>query len=329
MPRLSCVIPVAGSGKALETAALETTLVSVLENRPAGCEVIVVHNRPYADPYALQDEVRFVENPGAGLAACAARGIQLSAAPIVHVLAAGLEVEEGWTEAAMRHFANPEIAAVAPVIRDSDNPMQVLAAGVGYHCGGSRHVCTAAPDADTSRLKALGPTIDAGFYRKSAIEALGDGLPTNLGDRLADVDLALGLHYAGLETVVEPKSAVYAQRLVAFDRGGFRAGLHAERLFLRNLPTSGWFPAFLWHPLTVATELARSVLSGSTLMQIAGRLTAWFSLGQYRLHHHRLHVAREIVERDVAQRAVIAKLPQPSKATASLGARVPRKARAG
>jgi hypothetical protein len=325
VPRLSCVIPVAGSGKAPPTAALETTLVSVLENRPDDCEIIVVHNRPYADPYDLADEVRFVEHSKAGLAACATRGIQFAEAPIVHVLAAGLEVEEGWTEAALRHFANPEVAAVAPVVRDSNNPMQVLAAGLSYHRGGSRHVCTAAPNADTSRPKVIGPTIDAGFYRKAALESLGGGLPTNLGDQLADVDLALGLHYAGFESVVEPKSAVYAQRLIDAGRGGFRAGLHAERLFLRNLPTTGWLPAFLQHPMTVVTELARSVPTGSTLAQIAGRLTAWFSLGDYRLHHHRLDVAREVVEHDVAQRAVIAKLPSARMAETP----VRRKARAG
>jgi hypothetical protein len=331
VPRLSCVIPVVGSGKAHQTAALETTLVSVLENRPAGCEIIVVHNRPYADPYALADEVRFVEHPGAGLAACATLGIQLSEAPIVHVLAAGLEVEEGWTEAALRHFSNPEVAAVAPVIRDANNPMQVIAAGVAYHCGGSRLICTAAPDADAPRLKPLGPTIDAGFYRKSALKTLGDGLPTNLGDQLADVDLALGLRYAGFESVVEPKSAVYAQRLVGGDRSGFRAGLHAERLFLRNLPTTGWLPAFLMHPMAVIKELARSVPNGSTLTQIAGRLTAWFSLGNYRLHHRQLDVARETVECDVAQPAIIAKLPPAPmghvKSTSPIDRR--RKAKAG
>jgi hypothetical protein len=324
VPRLSCVIPVVGS-----IEALETTLVSVLENRPDDCEVIVVLNRPYADPYALDNEVRFVEFPGAGLAACATLGIQLSQAPIIHLLAAGLEVEEGWTEAAVRHFADPEVAAVAPVIRKTSTPTRVLAAGVRYERGGRRSVCNAAPTSTTAGAQAIGPTIDAGFYRKSALEALGDGLPVNLGDQLADVDLALGLHYAGFESVVEPQCAVYAERLVGRDRGGFRAGLHAERLFLRNLPTSGWPPAFLLHPLAVAMELLLSVASGTTLTQIAGRLAAWFSLADYRLHHHLLNVAREIVERDIAERAVIVKLPAPKQPAANSRGPARRTVRAG
>jgi hypothetical protein len=309
--------------------ALETTLVSVLENRPNDCEVIVVLNRPYADPYALDDEVRFVEFPGAGLAACATLGIQLSKAPIVHVLASGLEVEEGWTEAALRYFADPEVAAVAPVIRKTSSPTRVLAAGVRYERGGRRSVCSAAPNSTTAGAQAIGPTIDAGFYRTSALEALGDGLPVNLGDQVADVDLALGLRYAGFETVVEPQCAVYAERLVGRDRGGFRAGLHAERLFLRNLPTSGWLPAFLLHPLAVAMELLLSVTSGTTLTQIAGRLAAWFSLADYRLHHHLLNVAREIVERDIAERAVIAKLPAAKQPAAAPRGPARRTVRAG
>jgi hypothetical protein len=320
VPRLSCVIPVVGS-----IEDLETTLVSVLEHRPDDCEIIVVLNRPYADPYGLEDEIRFVEFRGAGMAACATLGIQLSRASIVHVLAAGLEVAEGWTAAALPHFADPEIAAVAPVIRDSRNPACVLAAGVRYHRGGRRSVCKAAPNSAASRSRALGPSIDAGFYRKSALEALGDGLPTNLGDELADVDLALGLHYAGFETVVEPQCAVFADRLADSDRGGFRTGLHAERLFLRNLPVTGWLPAFLLHPYAVAEELLRSLPRGSTLTQIAGRLAAWFSLADYRLHHHLLSVAREIVNREIAERAVIAKLPVPEEAAPESPARAARR----
>ena len=62
MPRLSIVIPVLGN-----VEGLEDTLVSVLENRPVDCQIVVVLNRPYDDPYDLKDEVCFVEAPpGAG-----------------------------------------------------------------------------------------------------------------------------------------------------------------------------------------------------------------------------------------------------------------------
>ena len=61
MPRLSIVIPVLGN-----LDRLEDTLVSVLANRPADCQVVVVLDQPYADPYDLKDEVQFIELPGQG-----------------------------------------------------------------------------------------------------------------------------------------------------------------------------------------------------------------------------------------------------------------------
>jgi len=56
VPRLSIVIPVLGDPR-----KLDDTLVSVLENRPAHCEILVVHNEPYDDPYQLSNEVCFIE----------------------------------------------------------------------------------------------------------------------------------------------------------------------------------------------------------------------------------------------------------------------------
>ena len=41
MPRLSIVIP-----SVADCNLLEDSLVSVLENRPADCGILVVHNRP-------------------------------------------------------------------------------------------------------------------------------------------------------------------------------------------------------------------------------------------------------------------------------------------
>ncbi len=45
------------------TEGLETTLVSVLERRPEGCEVFVVLNVPYHDPYGLQGEIQILQAP--------------------------------------------------------------------------------------------------------------------------------------------------------------------------------------------------------------------------------------------------------------------------
>ncbi len=44
-PRLSIIVPYCR-----DEAAFETTLVSVLENRPNQCEVLVPHDGSYQDP---------------------------------------------------------------------------------------------------------------------------------------------------------------------------------------------------------------------------------------------------------------------------------------
>src|SRR5437016_2690011 len=68
--RLSIVIPVLGNA-----ADLERTLVSVLSNRPRGCEILAVTNTPYPDPYNLSGEVRFLEaGRKAGFVECANLG---------------------------------------------------------------------------------------------------------------------------------------------------------------------------------------------------------------------------------------------------------------
>ena len=60
VPRLSIIIPCLGGG-----AEFDGTLVSVLQNRPADCEVIVAHTDDYGDPYALRGEVEFVHGSAA------------------------------------------------------------------------------------------------------------------------------------------------------------------------------------------------------------------------------------------------------------------------
>ena len=63
MPRLSIIVP-----HRQDDQQLEATILSVLENRPRDCEVIVVHDGSYLDPYQLSDELIYVqEEQGASL----------------------------------------------------------------------------------------------------------------------------------------------------------------------------------------------------------------------------------------------------------------------
>ena len=68
-PALSIVIPAPS-----DSAALEATLVSVLENRPADCEIVVSLGFEYADPWNIADEVRLGHQAGAEAAVLHAVG---------------------------------------------------------------------------------------------------------------------------------------------------------------------------------------------------------------------------------------------------------------
>ncbi len=74
---------------------METTLVSVLEHRPSDCEILLVFNAPYDDPYSLKDEVQFIQAPAnASRVACVnwPRDVQ---SPYISILAPGVTVAEG------------------------------------------------------------------------------------------------------------------------------------------------------------------------------------------------------------------------------------------
>ena len=133
MLRLSILIPVLNKLK-----KLEDTLVSILENRPANCQIVVVLNEPYEDPYQLRDEVCFVEaSRNADLIESINCGLANCRAPIIHILSCGVEASPGWTDSVLPHFADPEIAAIAPLVLQRRDQNKVISAGVGYRASGA------------------------------------------------------------------------------------------------------------------------------------------------------------------------------------------------
>lgn len=295
MPRLSIIIPVLDS-----TVRLETTLVSVLEHRPADCEIIVVLNGDYDDPYKLDGEVQFLHvSESLGLVECLNEGVWASTSPVVHLLSSGIEASEGWIEAALDHFRNPRTAAVAPVVRDVLNTREVLAAGLAYSPLRGRTIeslersqwtgTDGLADSDSASCaprEILGPLLQAGFFRRSALELVG-GLPSALGDYLADADLALTLRYAGYQAVLEPQSVVYATRGdLLFDAPhGLRHGLAAERLYWRTAPIVGWGKALLAHPFAFIRRMAKALPHPRALAELFGSVLGCCQLGSYRDHH--------------------------------------------
>ena len=287
MRQLSIVLPV------LQRVPLvEESLVSILENRPADCEILVVLNAPYADPYKLADEVRFIEaGRRAGWIECLNAGIAASVAPIVHVLAPGVQVSEGWTGTIQRHFKDPLVAAVSPLVLEAEAHDRFVTVGESYRLGGwARQVGQGRSLADLGpwAAEAQGPSLLAGFYRKSALLGLG-GFDAGLGPQGAAVDLALHLKAQGFRSVLDPQAKVYASAEArSFGGSSFGNALAAERLFLRHTRQGRWLTALAAHGWLVAGELIRSLPSPSCLLKLAGRSAGWLQFSKCRGQQRRL-----------------------------------------
>lgn len=281
MPRLSVIIPVLQ-----DVARFEVGLVSVLENRPADCQVIAVLAVPYADPYELRGEIEFVEAPRAGLVECLRRGIEAAQAPVVHTLGSGMEVSEGWVEPALARLADPTVAAVAPLVVDSHGSDGVLSTGVQYAAGGQRRVRGRGQNlqaAGQAGQQVLGAALSAGFFRRQALLQVG-GLDRAVGDELADVDLALRLRHAGYRTVFEPACRILGGAFRLPQVGPIRQGLYRQRLFWRNAPLVGWWKALLLHPWQWLGDLRKP----AGCLRWIGRAAATLQWPGYRRHWRRL-----------------------------------------
>jgi hypothetical protein len=265
----------------------------VLENRPPDCEILALLHSPYDDPYDLSNEIRFLQLPrGMGLIRGLNFGIEASESPVVHLLSAGLEVTEGWTEPALAHFGDPRVASVAPVVVDAVDAQTPIACGLEYCCRRGRVIRTIVEtDAESRNTDAagpaeiLGPLIHAAFFRRSALELVG-GLPSGVGHALADMDLAISLRFAGYRSLVEPRSiALCTAGEIAPPRASFGQGLAAERLFWRAAPAAGWLKSLASHPWGVLADFIGALPRGGAFTSLAGRFLAVCQMGSHRAHH--------------------------------------------
>jgi hypothetical protein len=264
--------------------SLENTLASVLQNRPEDAEIVVALGQEYDDPYQLGEEVRFVGADAAtGLIPVLNRGFEACRAPIVHTLACGAAVCDGWADQALKRFVDRRVASVAPLIVQAEEPQRIWAAGLEYLSGESRPrgqgVLADSLASVGGRL--IGPSIVAGFYRRAA---LGDGrLPFDpeLGPSFADADLALRLFEAGYSTACEPESLVLQPQPPA-RAGGWRHARQAERLFWRHAHEHGRVRSLAAHLLAVAREFVRSAPHPRAFAQLGGRCLAGCEWGAMR-----------------------------------------------
>ncbi|MCL4202442.1 MAG: hypothetical protein KJ000_08095 [Pirellulaceae bacterium] len=292
MYRLSIIVPLLG-----DPQLFEDTLVSVLQNRPASCEVLVVHPGRYEDPYNLSDEVAFVpiaRNADAIQAVNA--GLQAARGEIVHLLQPGILAEEGWTSGALKRFCDREIAAIAPLVLDAGDKERILSAGLRFSVAGRRIVHGAGMRLSrakrTLRRTIVGPARMAAFYRRSVVVALGGFCP-QAGPWFADIDLGLSMHRLGFRCAIEPE-AVLTATSTEFDAPcQFETGRCAERVFWRHRDQLGGaitLPAHAAHVLASVLVRPHRI---AAYAQLAGRLLAAFERSSYRDFETRMQRASE------------------------------------
>ena len=312
MPRLSILIPCLGGA-----AEFDSTLVSVLQNRPAKCEVIVLHTQKYDDPYGLSDEVDFVRvSDGRAITHLINAGLRVANGDVVHVVASGLEVAEGWTEPAMRHFRDSGVAAVAPLVNVQGQEI----AGACFSRGGRRTLVSG----DSVPAKAFGPTLMTGFFRNETLQAT-EGFEESLGDELADVSLALTFERLGFKSVFEAESRLAASELPPIGRSNpFKVGSRAEKLFRRHAAWRGLVGSRLAHPFAVAHD-AIAGPAGTGFLRLIGRLGAFANRSSAEEYEKWLDQVRQRLESD--ERPTIAVIPrQTGKRAGSSAAQSRRKA---
>ena len=254
--RLSILIPAEGGAE-----PLERTLASVLQNRPEACEVIVVTHGEYDDPYELAGEVRFLAAPlTAGSIQRIQHGLRHCRGPVVHVLRAGVEATDHWTDVPLAHFEEANVAAVAPLIVDASDQRRVVSAGLDYRTGGRLIVRAAGESVDCTPSAAqhiVGPALSAAFYRLEALQRCGDDFDTRLGIQFAGADWALAMRRRGYVSLFEPSSRLVGEADPRDVTATARAAWQAERLFWRHAATIGWTRSLAAHGGVVLAECAR------------------------------------------------------------------------
>lgn len=253
MLKVSIVIPSVDNAR-----RLETTLISLLENRPSECEIVVPHSGYYDDPYDIAEEVRLIEVPAArNEVELLAVAWSMCRAPVVHTLAAGATVDAGWLEESLACFQRPEVVAVAPQVHysDSSEPVQgVFADDFGMRAGSTAATMQA-------------PMLQAGFYRYALLAAVG-GFSTRM-EQYADLDIGLWIAEAGGACEVATSSHVHLNEPNDLGRVTAERIRLAKTLQLRH---QEWFAA-RGKPGGKLGWLSRSVGSGSLTTMMSALTT--------------------------------------------------------
>jgi GT2 family glycosyltransferase len=240
--------------------------------------------------------VRLAES--AGFCAAANAGIAAACAPLVELLNDDTEVTAGWAEAALAHFRDPAVAAVAPLVLcwpgGGPGTARIDSAGDRYYLGGiagKRGHGELLTATHLRRRRVFGASGSSAFYRRDALLRAG-GFPAGFGAYFEDVDLAFRLHRAGFACVFEPTSRVLHHISASYGRPHGRLleqqSHNEERVFWRNVPGRDLLRALPLHAAVLAAKACRRWREGTLAPFLRGRLRLLGEVPALLRHRRRL-----------------------------------------
>ncbi len=281
---------------------LHRCLTSVQRYAPADTEILVIDdaspNRTVSQTVRAFAGVRVLRfERQRGFCAAVNAGILAARHPIIELLNDDTEVSANWAEAALPHFENPRIAAVAPLVlrgAPGKEPPMIDSAGDRYFLGGIAGKRGHGQLLSTQYLQGgevFGVSASSAFYRRKALLDVG-AFPEDFGAYFEDVDVSFRLHWAGHRLVYEPASRVWHCVSASHGRHSRRLleqqSRNEERVFWRNLPNHDIFHAVPLHAAVLAAKAYRRWREGELLPFLFGRLRAWADMPHILRHRHQL-----------------------------------------
>lgn len=212
MLRLSIIVPFLD-----DHAKLESTLLSLLENRNSDLEILVVHNGNYDDPYQLgDDEVVLIQAPAAySHTESLNLAISTASAPAIQILLPGMRVQQDWYVPSLRKLEREDWDAVASPC-SVDQSTQVIY-GLDRSALPHRRLASKMPNS-------VAPLVAGTIFRKQVLRLIG-GLCPQLGREGAEVELQLLMDAMDLRSTITSDILIQApMRVVAGLDIGYEMG---------------------------------------------------------------------------------------------------------
>ena len=267
-PRFSIVVPLVG-----DDHLFEHTLASLLRDQSVDTDVILVHDGAYQDPYSLAEEgVKIVDAGSRRLAVMLNQAVVEAKSELIAIVRPGVELPTNWQSMIEPSFERKTIASVAPVIVPLAEPTEIVAAGVRTNYGFQRILegdGDKVADRVLSRLRPIGPTQWAAFYRRSTLEMIGN-FDETIDDQYLDLDVALTLKSLGYACHFAAQCmATITRPLLITRQADLPHGGSAQRSIVRHGQDDSAIGRGLF---SFVKEVCCTPLQPSLLFQAMGRL---------------------------------------------------------